>query len=690
MMHRTNLLFAKNQFTRKNARAMAQTINGFGVAFALSTISTLGHAAESGDLTDISFERLLTLEVVTASKIPQKISEAPSAVSVITAEDIKHYGYLTLGEILRSVRGVYVTYDRNYSYVGTRGLARPGDFNTRLLILVDGRRLNDSIYNQGAVGTEFPIDVELIERVEFVPGPGSAIYGSSAFFGVINVITKSGAAIGGIEVSATKGSYDTSKGRIAFGKKLDNGTDLLVSASRLNSGGQDLYFPEFDNQESNGGTAQGLDYDRYKRLFAKLSLGGLTFETFFGERIKGIPTASYGQQFNDPRSRTIDKYSAASLSYRQELSNTLEFYGSLSLNQYRYSGDYIYGFQSATVNQDVSSADSWGSELRLLATGIRNHKIIAGMEYQSDFKRSLENFDDRPFSSYLSTDTSVRGYGLYVQDEIRLNDSVIVNAGIRHDRNSEGQRSTNPRLALIYKATPALALKGLYGTAFRAPNAYERYYITDVARFKSNPGLRSEDIKTYELVAEYFPTDRLRASASLFRYRFKDLISLTTDPADGLLFFSNIEAARSQGAELEVEWQHKGGSRLKGSVGFQYAKDSVAGQWLTNSPKQLAKLNYTTPVFGDAIRTSIEYQWTGKRKTGLGDEIGSFGILNFNVFSSKLAKNLEISTGIYNALDKRYADAPSEEHFDNGSPPTFLRSIGQNGRNWRATVTYRF
>lgn len=687
MLIKNRLVYKKNHSVLKKTRFIALNAIVFGVT---SFSYTLGHASESSDLTDISFERLLTLEVVTASKIPQKISEAPSAVSVITADDIKHYGYLTLGDILRSIRGIYVTYDRNYSYVGTRGLGRPGDFNTRLLILVDGRRLNDSVYNQGAAGSEFPIDVELIERVEFVPGPGSAIYGSSAFFGVINVITKSGAAIGGIEVSATKGSYDTSKARISFGKKLDNGTDLLVSASRLNSGGQNLYFPEFDNQESNGGTAQGLDYDRYKRLFAKLSLNGLTFETFFGERIKGIPTASYGQQFNDPRSRTIDKYSAASLSYRRELSNTLELYGSLSLNQYRYSGDYIYAFQSATVNRDEIAADSWGSELRLLATGIRNHKIIAGMEYQSDFKRSLDNFDDRPFVSYLSSNTSVRGLGIYVQDEMRLNDALIVNAGIRHDRTFEKQRSTNPRLALIYKATPALALKGLYGTAFRAANANERYYITDASRFKSNPNLRSENIKTYELVAEYFPTDRLRASASLFRYRFEDLISLATDPSDGRLFYSNIEAARSQGAELEVEWQQKGGSRLKGSVAFQYAKDSVAGQWLTNSPKQLAKLNYSTPVFGDAIRTSIEYQWTGKRKTGLVDEIGSFGILNFNVFSSKLAKNLEISTGIYNAFDKRYADAPSEEHFDNGSPPSFLRSIGQNGRNWRATATYRF
>lgn len=659
----------------------------FGLAYAPYALL---HAAEPNDLTSISIEQLLNLEVVTTSKIPQKISEAPSAVSVITAEDIKNYGYLTLGEILRSVRGVFVTHDRNYSYIGTRGLGRPGDFNTRLLILIDGKRLNDSIYNQGAAGTEFPIDVELIDRVEFVPGPGSAIYGSSAFFGVINVITKTGSEIGGTEASATFGSYDTTKGRITFGKKLSNGMDVLVSASRLNSSGKDLYFPEFDTGEDNSGVAQRLDHDRYKRLFAKLSLSGLTFETFLGERIKGIPTASYGQQFNDPRSRTVDQYSAAALSYRHELSNTLEIYGSLSLNRYRYSGNYIYGLESETVNRDASEAQSWASEFRLLSTAFRNQKIIAGIEYQNDKKRLISNFDDRPFFSYLNSDNPLRGYGVYLQDEIRLASSLILNAGIRHDRNSENERSTNPRLAVVYKASPALALKGIYGTAFRAANGYERYYITDVAQYKSNPDLRSEKIKTYELVAEYFPSDRLRASASLFHYKLKDLISLTTDPSDGLLYFSNTEAARSQGVELEAEWLQDNGSRIKGSLAFQYAKDSVTDQWLTNSPKQLAKINYSLPLAGEAVRTNVEYQWTSKRKTGLGDTVGGFGVLNLNVFSNKLAKNLEVSTGIYNLLDKRYADGPGEEHYDNSSPPRFLRSIGQNTRNWRATVTYRF
>jgi iron complex outermembrane receptor protein len=149
-----------------------------------------GALAQQGpDLNALPLEQLLNLDVVTASKIPQKISEAPSSVSVITAEDIRQRGYRTLTEVLQSVPGMTVSYDRNYNYANMRGLGNPGDLNTRLLILIDGRRLNDVVYDQGAIGTEFPVDLDLIDRVEFVPGPGSAIYGSSAFFGVVNVIS---------------------------------------------------------------------------------------------------------------------------------------------------------------------------------------------------------------------------------------------------------------------------------------------------------------------------------------------------------------------------------------------------------------------------------------------------------------------------------------------------------------------
>ncbi len=109
-----------------------------------------------------------------ASKYEQKPSEAPASVSIITSEEIQKYGYRTLSEILRSVRGFFTTYDRNYSYIGVRGFDRPGDYDTRVLLLLDGHRINDNIYDQASIGTEAFIDVAAIERIEIVRGPRSS------------------------------------------------------------------------------------------------------------------------------------------------------------------------------------------------------------------------------------------------------------------------------------------------------------------------------------------------------------------------------------------------------------------------------------------------------------------------------------------------------------------------------------
>jgi iron complex outermembrane receptor protein len=176
----------------------------------------------------------------------------------------------------------------------------------------------------------------------------------------------------------------------------------------------------------------------------------------------------------------------------------------------------------------------------------------------------------------------------------------------------------------------------------------------------------------------------------LFQYQFKDLISLTTDPADGLLYFSNIDAARTRGIELEAEWVREGGSRLKSSASFQYANSTSSGEWLTNSPRQIFKLNYTMPFLNKAYRTGVEYQFTSKRKTPIGGEIGGFGVFNLTLVTQKIANKLELSASLYNLFDKRYMDSPSEEHFDNSSPPRYLNGIQQNGRNFRVVATYKF
>ncbi len=120
------------------------------------------------DLTEIPFEDLNKVEVYSASKFSQKATEAPASISILTASDIEHYGYRTFAEILSSVTGFFTTNDRNYEYLGVRGFGRTGDYNTRVLILLNGLRLNEDIYGGTGIGTDFPISVDLIERVEVV------------------------------------------------------------------------------------------------------------------------------------------------------------------------------------------------------------------------------------------------------------------------------------------------------------------------------------------------------------------------------------------------------------------------------------------------------------------------------------------------------------------------------------------
>ncbi|HTT18702.1 MAG TPA: TonB-dependent receptor plug domain-containing protein, partial [Candidatus Sulfotelmatobacter sp.] len=140
-----------------------------------------------------------------ASKFLQNVSDAPTSVTVVTAEDIQKYGYRTLADVLQTVHGFYVINDRNYSYVGVRGFLDPRDYNARILFLVDGHRINDNIFDGSYVGTEFPVDVDLIERIEIIRGPNSSIYGTGAFAAVINVITKRGRDMNAAEISAAAG-----------------------------------------------------------------------------------------------------------------------------------------------------------------------------------------------------------------------------------------------------------------------------------------------------------------------------------------------------------------------------------------------------------------------------------------------------------------------------------------------------
>jgi iron complex outermembrane receptor protein len=264
------------------------------------------HAAEtktnknSADLTSLSLEALMNIEVPTvsgASKFEQKVTEAPSSVTIITADEIKRYGYRTLADILQSVQGFYVSYDRNYSFLGSRGM-NLGDSNSRILLLVNGHRINNNLTDGAAIGTDFILDVDLIDHVEIIRGPSAVLYGNNAFFGVINVITRQGKQLNGAEVSGEYGSYDTYKGRVTYGNLFTNGVQLLLSGTYYDSAGPDrLFYKEFNTPSQNNGVAQGIDGDSFGSFFGSLGYADFTLEGAFISREKENPTAQFGSTY---------------------------------------------------------------------------------------------------------------------------------------------------------------------------------------------------------------------------------------------------------------------------------------------------------------------------------------------------------------------------------------------------------
>ena len=272
---------------------------------------------KDADLFEMSIEELMDVRIDTvygASKHAESLAEAPASVTIITAEEIRRYGYRTLAEALQSAPGFYINYDRNYHYVGTRGFRRPGDYDTRILLLIDGHRVNESVGDAPPFGTQFPLDLDLIERIEIIRGPGSSLYGSNALLGVVNVITRRGESVKGLEVSGQTGSFDTHKGRITYGGLLQNNLDLLLSASVYDSGGPELYYREYDTPETNNGLVDNDD-DQFDNLVAHASWGDFSLLLAHTGREKGIPTGAWDTVFGDPRTRAWDDTTLMGLTY---------------------------------------------------------------------------------------------------------------------------------------------------------------------------------------------------------------------------------------------------------------------------------------------------------------------------------------------------------------------------------------
>jgi outer membrane receptor for ferrienterochelin and colicins len=667
-------------------RANKQALLFWGLfVMGLIPVKTLAQAP-AADLTKLSIEELMNVTIESVSKFEQKISEAPASVTIVTSDDIKKFGYRTLADILRSVGGLYVRYDRSFSYLGFRGLGRLGDFNTRFLLLVDGHRMNDDIFGQGFIGNEFNIDADLIDRVEVIRSASSSLYGTSAFLGIVNVKTKTGESLKGVEFSGEGGRFSTYKGRLSYGNKFDNGLELLVSGSRYGSRGDDrLFYKEYNSPATNFGIARNADDEGAGNVFASLSFQDFSLEGGFIKRSKEIPTGAFNTVFNDDDTKTADSRAFLDFKYEREFADQLRFKARVFYDYFKEIGNYIVDYADPgdppfiVKNIDDLRSQAVGGEWQLSKTLFGGHKLILGAEYKNAFQQDLRNYD---IAVYLNKKTQSLNWGIYAQDEFELFKGFRVNAGVRYDRYSSFGGTVNPRVGLVYQPYEKTIFKLLYGQAFRAPSVFDLNYNDGGDTQKAPTKLDPETIRSVEFSAQQYLGFNLWGSARLYYNRIENLIALLTDPADGLLVFQNTKGANQKGVELELEGRWQNGVRGRLSYALQQTEDLDTHKILLNSPTHLVKFNSVAPLWRDKLYLGLETQFTSLRKTILGNPARPYFITNVTLFSEKIINGLEASASVYNVFDKKYSDPAGPEHIQD--------KLQQDGRGFRFKLTYRF
>lgn len=629
----------------------------------------------------LALDSLLNSRVSAASKYAQRAADAPASVTIITADDIRQYGYRDLREALEVVRGFYVSDDRNYVSIGTRGFGRPGDYNNRILLLVDGHTLNDQTWGGAPIGSELPIPMEAVERIEVVRGPGSALYGTSAMFAVINVVTKTGAEMDGVSISPRVGNAGIRELGATAGRPLGLRRSIVASGLIARSDGPDLYFPELDSPATNNGVARGMDWERAVGGIGSLVWDDLTARVGHRSREKGVPTGAFETSLADPRAQTIDETLWGELALQHEFAGSRRLTIRAFANRYRYRGAYpsdpggpLYSDGGGSSHIGGEAFYIWDPSSRMRITFGAEHRNVMRADYYENQADGSTSADNSPFNLSAA----------FAQSEWQIRPKANLVAGLRYEQQRGADAAVTPRIALILNPDARTTAKFLLGEAFRAPTAAEAHLNTSY--YMRNPSLKPERIRTLELELQRRMNNALLLGGSVYSYRIRNLIEQGSESAEGVRF-ENLSAARARGVELQADLLSRSTLSARATYAWQRTQDEFTRDWLTNSPVQVATVTASAALRA-ALRTSVTLRHESPRQTLTGTSTPTFTRVDANIrYALRRSvrapmREVVLSLRVTNLFDATWATPGGLEHRQS--------SIPQDGRCLIGRLDWRF
>jgi len=603
------------------------------------------------DLNDLSLEQLLKVKVTSASLHEQNVKDAPASVTVITSEEIEKFGYRTLAEALAYVPGIFMSSDHTNSHIGVRGFALPGDYASRAIVMINGHNIADNIFDESVwTESDFPLDMNLVDRIEVVRGASSALYGSNGMLATINVITKRPEDMSKASVEIETGSLGERKISTATSVNLGKGAKLIFSASAFNDiGERELNIADLSTPMS----AIDMDGDKGYHAFADLTWGHWEILALTGDRVKTQPVSWAPTIFNDRGTRVEDSRGFLEISYTREFSSDRTLTWKTSYDEYRFRGIYRFSSDDGVIdNRERDYGDWLGSKLSYRVPDFFGGHITFGTEARIDL-RALQNvFDVHPDTTQiLQVDQPDRFIGVFAQQEWSMGRHWELNLGLRYDWSQLKPNDVSGRAAAIYKPTSTTDVKFLYGRGFRNPSNFEMFFANGFGQI-ANPYLMPETTDTYEVDVDHEFTKRLRAGASVYRYRIDDLIQQTYDP-DAMQQYRNVNQVRASGVSLQLDALLAHSLRIESSLDLQ--RTSLAGGGtLANSPRQVGKFRLSLPFWRNRLNFGAGVQALGDRQSYDGDHLSWMVVPEIVVSTKPLPSGLQITGGIKNLSNSYY------------------------------------
>lgn len=554
-----------------------------------------------------------------AARREQSLGNVASAVTVISVDRLRRFGYRTVAEAIAGVAGVHLVDDRLATRVGIRGMQPIGDFNTRILVVIDGTSMTEAWSHLSGVGYDLPLSIDEVERIEVIRGPVSSIYGTNAFFGIINIITRG--ALPKLQAWGRAGAGQI--GGLGGSAGFAAGTpsrQVRGAVSVVRRRGERTPYP-----------ARDISRDKDTGLALTVALSAVLGPTFAQLRAYSaqrlVPFAPYGGSFDEPYEQTNSQVTVDVGHARQW--GKLQLSGRLFASAYRFS-DRLTEMGTSSTLEVEGNARTVGAEVRGRYPLLEDNLLwgTSGIEatYNDTF-HSWKKPDDRGDGGLV-----FGLLGLYAELESTPVSWLGVTAGVRFDRNSKfsKQGRLSPRLAVFFSRSARAGIKLLYAEGFRNPSTYESTYSDD--DILQNPDAKPESIRSFEVVGWAKPTPALSLRVSGYRWVasrvlkqvIKEGCVVEIDPdcdpgEDGKVQYQNKASYHSIGVELEARLRDQRGYFVYAAANVADVEDDETDDELAGAPRVTASLGASSQPLWAGLTLSSELMFIGERSVPAGE-----------------------------------------------------------------------